>query len=200
MGPGADGATQQRASDMNGKTDKSSIFIASSGRTLVLAEKLRDELRTEFCEATLWSEEGRLQPGAVIIEMLEGAAAKYDFAVVILAKDDVMIGGKGETLKARDNCVFEAGRLYLKHGNDFIHWASGPSAYGFWCAVRKKPSADDPKNPDAVFHGARDFNLAEGSFLRALRMGMRKYFPGFGDEVMQLCLEGPAVPARAGAA
>jgi hypothetical protein len=45
----------------------------------------------------------------VIIEMLEGAAAKYDFAVVILAKDDVMIGGKGETLKARDNCVFEAG-------------------------------------------------------------------------------------------
>jgi hypothetical protein len=102
-------------------------------------------------------------------------------------------------------CIHNAGshedaRLYLKHGNDFIHWASGPSAYGFWCAIRKKTGADDPKNPDAVFHGARDFNLAEGSFLRALRMGMRKYFPGFGDEVMQLCLEGPAVPARAGAA
>jgi hypothetical protein len=89
--------------------DKSRIFIASSGRTLVLAEKLRDELRTEFCEATLWSEEGRLQPGETIIEMLEGAAEQYDFAAVILAKDDVMTGGKGETLKARDNCVFEAG-------------------------------------------------------------------------------------------
>ncbi len=89
--------------------DKSKIFIASSGRTLVLAEKLRDELRTEFCEATLWSEEGQLQPGETIIEMLEGAAEQYDFAVIILAKDDVMTGGKGEILKARDNCVFEAG-------------------------------------------------------------------------------------------
>jgi predicted nucleotide-binding protein len=43
------------------------------------------------------------------MEMLEGAAEQFDFAVVILAKDDVMTGGKGETLKARDNCVFEAG-------------------------------------------------------------------------------------------
>jgi predicted nucleotide-binding protein len=89
--------------------DKSKIFIASSGRTLVLAEMLRNELSSEFCEATLWSEEGRRQPGQVIIEMLESAADRYDFAVIILSKDDVMSGGKGETLKARDNCVFEAG-------------------------------------------------------------------------------------------
>jgi hypothetical protein len=88
---------------------KSKIFIASSGRTLVLAEMLRDELTTEFCQATLWSEEGRLQPGSTIIEMLEGAAKQYDFAVIILAKDDVLTSGAGEVLKARDNCVFEAG-------------------------------------------------------------------------------------------
>ena len=89
--------------------DKAKIFIASSGRTFVLAEKLRDELSTEFCQATLWSEEGRLQPGSTIIEMLEGVAEQYDFAVIILAKDDVMTAGDGEILKARDNCVFEAG-------------------------------------------------------------------------------------------
>lgn len=89
--------------------DKSRIFIASSGRTLVLAEMLRNELSSEFSEATLWSEEGRRQPGQVIIEMLEDVAARYDFAVIILSKDDVMTGGHGETLKARDNCVFEAG-------------------------------------------------------------------------------------------
>ena len=88
---------------------KSKIFIASSGRTLVLAEMLRDELSTEFCQATLWSEEGRLQPGSTIIEMLEGAAKQYDFAVIILAKDDVLTSGAGEVLKARDNCVYEAG-------------------------------------------------------------------------------------------
>ena len=43
----------------------------------------------------MWSEEGRLQPGETIIEMLEGAAEQYDFAVVILAKDDVMTGREG---------------------------------------------------------------------------------------------------------
>lgn len=74
-----------------------------------MAEKLRDELRTEFCEPRLWSQESKLQPGATIIEMLEDATAQSDFAVIVLAKDDVMTGGKGETLKARDNCVFEAG-------------------------------------------------------------------------------------------
>ncbi len=89
--------------------EMSRVFIASSGRTLLLAEKLRDELRTEFCEPRLWSQESKLQPGATIIEMLEGATAQSDFAVIVLAKDDVMTGGKGETLKARDNCVFEAG-------------------------------------------------------------------------------------------
>ena len=93
--------------------DKSRIFIASSGRTLVLAEKLRDELQTEFCEARLWSEEGRSQPGATIIEMLESSAENYAFAVIILARDDVMVKGTGDTLKARDNCVFEAG-LFMK--------------------------------------------------------------------------------------
>jgi hypothetical protein len=94
---------------MERRIDKSRIFIASSSRTLVLAEKLRDELRTEFCEPTLWSEEGRRQTGQTIFGMLEGAAEGYDFAVIILARDDMMTGGKGETMKARDNCVFEAG-------------------------------------------------------------------------------------------
>jgi hypothetical protein len=91
------------------KMGKSKVFIASSGRTLVLAEKLRDELTTDFSEPTLWSEEGRRQIGETIFEMLEGAAERFDFAVIILARDDMMTGGKGDTMKARDNCVFEAG-------------------------------------------------------------------------------------------
>jgi hypothetical protein len=89
--------------------EKSRIFIASSGRTLTLAEKLRDNLQTEFCEARLWSQEGGCQPGATIIEMLENAADDFDFAVIILAKDDVLVRETDKTLKARDNCVFEAG-------------------------------------------------------------------------------------------
>ncbi len=98
--------------------DKARIFIASSGRTLVLAEKLRDELSTPFSEARLWSEEGRLQPGATIIEMLEGAARTYDFAAIILSRDDVISRGEREALKARDNCVFEAGLFMKALGRD----------------------------------------------------------------------------------
>jgi hypothetical protein len=94
--------------------DKCSIFIASSGRTLLLAEKLGEELRrNEFSEATLWSEESRRHPGTTIIEMLENAAERIDFAVIILARDDVMVKETGDTLKARDNCVFEAG-LFIR--------------------------------------------------------------------------------------
>jgi len=98
--------------------DKSRIFIASSGRTLVLAEKLQDELRGDFCDATLWSEEGRHQTGRTIYEMLQSAAEQYDFAVIILAKDDVMTVGGGEARKARDNCVFEAGLFMSAIGRE----------------------------------------------------------------------------------
>jgi hypothetical protein len=82
-------------------------------------------------------------------------------------------------------------RLYLKHGHDFIEWASGLQAYRFWRAMREKTGACDPALPDAVFHGARDFELNEGPFLRSLRSSMRKYFRDIADEVMELCLGGP---------
>ena len=89
--------------------DKSKIFIASSSRTLVLAEKLRDQLDNVFCQATLWSEESRASSGSTIIEMLEVVPRQHDFAVIFLAKDDVLTSGDRQNLKARDNCVFEAG-------------------------------------------------------------------------------------------
>jgi len=96
--------------------EKSTVFIASSGRTLTLAELLRDELENEFCEPVLWKEESRAGIGASIIDMLEKAAASYDFAVVILAKDDVLVSGTDEKLQARDNCIFEAGMFISSLG------------------------------------------------------------------------------------
>lgn len=45
--------------------------------------------------------------------MLETSAEHYDFAVIILARDDVLTKEAGDALKARDNCVFEAG-LFMK--------------------------------------------------------------------------------------
>ena len=100
--------------------EKFRIFIASSGRTLVLAEKLRDELHTEFCEATLWSDAGKSRPGATIVEMLENAALEHDFAVIILARDDVVSQDASDASKrkARDNCVFEAGLFMAALGRE----------------------------------------------------------------------------------
>jgi Predicted nucleotide-binding protein containing TIR-like domain len=91
---------------------KCRIFIASSSRTQTLAEKLKDALETDYCMARLWSEESQGQTSSTIVEMLEKATTKYDFAVIVLAKDDVLVRETGDTLKARDNCVFEAG-LFL---------------------------------------------------------------------------------------
>ncbi len=88
---------------------KSKIFIASSGRTLELAKQLRAQLNPEFCAPELWTEVSQNQVGKSILTMLKEATREYDFAVVILAKDDVMITNLGDTRKARDNCVFEAG-------------------------------------------------------------------------------------------
>ena len=130
------------------KMDRSQIFIASSGRTLVLAEILRDELATDFCQATLWSEEGRLQPGSTIIEMLEGAAQQYDFAVIILARDDVLTSGAGEVLKARDNCVFEAGLFMSAIGRkrcflvNSVEQSDLPSDLGGVISIRFKEPSD----------------------------------------------------------
>jgi hypothetical protein len=66
----------------------------------------------------LWSEDGRRQPGATLIELLEKASKTYDFAVIILARDDVIGKGVGDTLKARDNCIFAAGLFMAALGQD----------------------------------------------------------------------------------
>jgi predicted nucleotide-binding protein len=91
--------------------EKAKIFLASSGRALILAQKLRDNLSTNFSEATVWNEASAGKAGDMIIEMLESAAKDYDFAVIILTRDDVVFreGGDTEKRQARDNCIFEAG-------------------------------------------------------------------------------------------
>ena len=88
---------------------KSRVFIASSTRTLVLAENLREQLATDFSSADVWSDASRSTASQTIIEILEKATEEYDFAVILLSKDDVAVTEGGETLKARDNCIFEAG-------------------------------------------------------------------------------------------
>jgi predicted nucleotide-binding protein with TIR-like domain len=85
------------------------IFIASSGRTLELAKQLREQVKSNHCKAELWTEVSQEATGKSILQMLKEATEEYDFAVIILARDDVITTKAGDALKARDNCVFEAG-------------------------------------------------------------------------------------------
>lgn len=88
---------------------KSKVFIASSRAALELARQLRAQLDPNTCEGKLWTEVSQQAASKSILTMLQEAAKEYDFAVVILTNDDVMLGNAGEISKARDNCVFEAG-------------------------------------------------------------------------------------------
>lgn len=91
--------------------EKSRIFIASSARTLTLGEELRGKLDTEFCEARLWTDADRGQTAGRTLGILQRSADEADFAVIVLARADLIGEGGGDAQKARDNCLFEAGLL-----------------------------------------------------------------------------------------
>ncbi len=95
----------------------SKVFIASSERASILAEKLRDVLKTEYCEPKLLTELAGGRPGSTMIEVLEEVATKYDYAVIVLATDDVVFKEKDDALKSRD-CVFAAGLFMASLGRD----------------------------------------------------------------------------------
>lgn len=97
--------------------EKSRILISCSERTLILAEKLRDNLRTEFSEAALWCDDGRSQTSTAILKMLEDAAEQFDFAVVIIAKDDVKVTETGDAL-AHDTYAFQTGLFMATMGRE----------------------------------------------------------------------------------
>ena len=68
---------------------KSKIFISSSPSAFCIADKLRDELTTDYCETDVWREAIRANAGQTKIETLEQLAKNYDFAVIVLTKADV---------------------------------------------------------------------------------------------------------------
>ena len=119
---------------------------------------------------------------------------------ILEALKDICVNDKLNIFFMKDSidleyCIHNAtsdkvAKLYLKHGDDFIEWESGPRAYRFWRAMREKNGAENPEPFDAVFHASHGFELKD-PFLRNLRMDMRKYFGDLTDDVMKLCLEGP---------
>ncbi len=97
---------------------QSRILIASSERTGLLAERLRDQLNTNYSAAELWKDVIRSSTAETTIETLERATEKYDFAVIVLDETDAEGGREAEPRKERDNRLFEAGIFIAALGRE----------------------------------------------------------------------------------
>lgn len=127
--------------------EKSRILISCNARTLVLAGKLRDELHKSDCDTALWSDDGRSQSSAALLELLDRAAEQFDFAAIILVKDDVKVTETDDPLRTRDTYDFQAGLFMAKIGRErcFLVNSSGDSTLrlhlgGIICVPFEEPA------------------------------------------------------------
>jgi hypothetical protein len=98
--------------------EKPRILISCNARTLLLAGKLRDELHKNGCETALWSDDARSQSSAELLELLDRAVEQFDFAAIILVKDDAKVTETDDPLHARDTYDFQAGLFMAKIGRE----------------------------------------------------------------------------------
>ena len=84
------------------------VFIGSSTENLNLANAMYEHLAKPGFRPRTW-EDGVFQPGKVNIEALEGSLSEFDFAVFVMAGDDVRITRGVEEPAVRDNIIFELG-------------------------------------------------------------------------------------------
>ncbi len=98
---------------MNGyPKQKTRVFVASSTKSVVVAESLRQVLGSEDIQVIPWKDLGVFVLSEHTMESLEKAANQCHFAVFVLGPDDVIQTDDGGVFVPRDNVVFELG-LFL---------------------------------------------------------------------------------------
>jgi len=85
------------------------VFVASSSKSIAVAESLKRCLTDQEIAVVPWKDLGVFPLSEHIIESLERAANRCQFAVFILGQDDVIKRETGEHYIPRDNVVFELG-------------------------------------------------------------------------------------------
>ncbi len=86
---------------------KPSVFIGSSSEGLRIAQAIQ-VLLDQACEVEIWSQ-GVFGLTQGTLESLVLALERFDFAVLVLAADDLTISRGTERPTARDNVLFELG-------------------------------------------------------------------------------------------
>ena len=84
------------------------VFIGSSSETLPIATAIFKSLMRRRIEPRIWSD-GVFQCSRATIEDLMAATDQSDFAVLVLAADDVTISRGRRKAAPRDNTIFELG-------------------------------------------------------------------------------------------
>src|SRR5215471_11672473 len=86
---------------------RSRVFIGSSTEGLGFARAIRTRLE-EVAEITVW-DEGLFTVGGVLIDELIRVSDRFDFAIVVLTPDDIVVSKDVQSFSPRDNAVFELG-------------------------------------------------------------------------------------------
>jgi hypothetical protein len=84
-----------------------SLFIGSSQEGIDFARAVRDSLK-EDAEITLWKD-GFFRPGITYIDSLISSLRRFDFAVLVLRPEDLVVSRNVENFGPRDNVIFELG-------------------------------------------------------------------------------------------
>lgn len=101
---------------------KPRVFVGSSIEGLPVAEAIQVGLEYE-AEVTLWSQ-GVFGLSSGSLEALVNAVTGFDFAVLVLTPDDVIVTRGHEQPAARDNVIFELGLFmgsFGRHRTFIVH-------------------------------------------------------------------------------
>jgi hypothetical protein len=160
--------------------NKPSLFVGSSSEGVEFAQAVRAGLEAE-AEVTVWNE-GVFGLGQTFIEALLTALPRFDFAVLVLTADDLVVSRRAETLGPRDNVLFELGLFMGRLGRSrtfVLHPATAdlkiPSDLsGLVTATYDWPRADGNRRAavggacDSIRQIVRDLGVIEAKTSRAL--------------------------------
>jgi predicted nucleotide-binding protein len=104
-----------------------SLFIGSSEEGIEFARAVRSSLARD-AEVTLWKD-GFFRPGITYIDSLINSLPRFDFAVLVLRPEDLVISRDIESFGPRDNVIFELGLFMGRLGKErtiMVHQESTP--------------------------------------------------------------------------
>ena len=104
----------------DGEKARPRVFIGSSTEGLNIAHAIQVDLDS-VAETTIWNQ-GFFVPSSNIIDTIVDRAREFDFAILVLTPDDIIVSRGESTPGARDNILFELGLFtgVLGRGRTFM--------------------------------------------------------------------------------